>query len=87
MLRQVNEMSDRISDITEEHKKELEDNQEEISSLKEKSVKQNMEIAAFKAQVEQLKVDLDDEKKVTLKNDFNNRNNDFICLQLLTLWK
>ena len=63
-------MSDRISDITEEHKKELEDNQEEISSLKEKSVKQNMEIAAFKAQVEQLKVDLDDEKKVTLKKWF-----------------
>ena len=66
MLHQVNEMSDKISDITEEHKKELEDNQEEISSLKEKSVKQNMEIAAFKAQVEQLKVDLDDEKQVTL---------------------
>ena len=63
-------MSDRISDITEEHKKELEDNQEEIASLKEKSVKQNMEIAAFKAQVEQLKVDLDDEKKVTLKKCF-----------------
>ena len=66
MLHQVNEMSDKISDITEEHKKELEDNQEEISSLKEKSVKQSMEIAAFKAQVEQLKVDLDDEKQVTL---------------------
>ena len=63
-------MSDRISDITEEHKKELEDSQEEISSLKEKSVKQNMEIAAFKAQVEQLKVDLDDEKKVALKKWF-----------------
>ena len=70
MLHQVNEMSDKISDITDEHKKELEDNQEEISSLKEKSVKQNMEIAAFKAQVEQLKVDLDDEKKVTLKKGF-----------------
>ena len=63
-------MSDKISDITDEYKKELEDNQEEISSLKEKSVKQNMEIAAFKAQVEQLKVDLDDEKKVTLKKGF-----------------
>ena len=70
MLHQVNEMSDKISDITDEYKKELEDNQEEISSLKEKSVKQNMEIAAFKAQVEQLKVDLDDEKKVTLKKGF-----------------
>ena len=76
MLHQVNEMSDRISDITEEHKKELEDNQEEISSLKEKSVKQSMEIAEFKAQVEQLKGDLDDEKQVTWKNDLNNRNND-----------
>ena len=67
MLRQVNEMSDKVSDITEEHKKELEDNQEEISSLKEKSVKQSMEIAEFKAQVEQLKGDLDDEKQVTWK--------------------
>ena len=76
MLRQVNEMSDKVSDITEEHKKELEDNQEEISTLKEKSVKQSMEIAEFKAQVEQLKGDLDDEKQVTWKNDLNNRNND-----------
>lgn len=67
MLRQVNEMSDKVSDITEEHKKELEDNQEEISTLKEKSVKQSMEIAEFKAQVEQLKGDLDDEKQVTWK--------------------
>ena len=67
MLRQVNEMSDKVSDITEEHKKELEDNQEEISTLKEKSVKQSMEIAEFKAQVEQLKGDLEDEKQVTWK--------------------
>ena len=65
LLHQVNEMSDRISDIAEERKKELEDNQEEINSFKEKSIKQNMEIAAFKAEVAQLKVDLDDEKKVT----------------------
>ena len=67
MLHQVNEMSDKISDITEEHKKELEDNQEEISSFKEKSEKQGMEITEFKAQVAQLKVDLDDEKKVSFQ--------------------
>ena len=65
MLLQINEMSDRISSIAAEHKKELEDNQEEINSFKEQSERQNMEIAEFKTQVAELKVDLDDEKKVT----------------------
>ena len=65
MLLQINEMSDRKSCIDVEHKKELEDNQNEINSYKERSEKQRMEIAEFKAQVAELKVDLDDEKKVT----------------------
>ena len=68
MILEVNEMSDRITNSAIEYKKALEDNQEVIRSYKEKTEKQDLEIAEFKSQVARLKVDLEDETKVSYIN-------------------
>ena len=62
---EINEMSNRIKNSAIEYKKALDDNQEVIRSYKEKRDKQNIEIDEFKSQIARLKVDLEDETKVS----------------------
>lgn len=69
MTIQINEMSDRSKIVEADLKKELEDNQEMIRTYKEKSEKQELELTELKSKIAVLKVDLEDEKKVSNKND------------------
>ena len=69
MTIQINEMSDRSKIVEADLKKELEDNQEMIRTYKEKSEKQESELTELKSKIAVLKVDLEDEKKVSGKND------------------
>lgn len=69
MTIQINEMSDRSKIVESDLKKELEDNQEMIRRYKEKSEKQESELTELKSKIAVLKVDLEDEKKVSNKND------------------
>ena len=69
MTIQINEMSDRSKIVEADLKKELEDNQEMIRTYKEKSEKQELELTELKSKIAVLKVDLEDEKKVSGKND------------------
>ena len=69
MTIQINEMSDRSKIVEADLKKELEDNQEMIRRYKEKSEKQELELTELKSKIAVLKVDLEDEKKVSGKND------------------
>ena len=69
MTIQINEMSDRSKIVEADLKKELEDNQEMIRTYKEKSEKQELELAELKSKIAVLKVDLEDEKKVSGEND------------------
>ena len=65
MTIQINEMSDRSKIVEADLKKELEDNQEMIRTYKEKSEKQELELTELKSKIAVLKVDLEDEKKVS----------------------
>ena len=69
MTIQINEMSDRSKIVEADLKKELEDNQEMIRTYKEKSEKQESELTELKSKIAVLKVDLEDEKKVSGEND------------------
>ena len=69
MTIQINEMSDRSKIVEADLKKELEDNQEMIRTYKEKSEKQELELTELKSKIAVLKVDLEDEKKVSGEND------------------
>ena len=69
MTIQINEMSDRSKIVEADLKKELEDNQQMIRTYKEKSEKQESELTELKSKIAVLKVDLEDEKKVSGKND------------------
>ena len=69
MTIQINEMSDRSKVVEADLKKELEDNQEMIRTYKEKSEKQELELTELKSKIAVLKVDLEDEKKVSGEND------------------
>ena len=69
MTIQINEMSDRSKIVEADLKKELEDNQQMIRTYKEKSEKQESELTELKSKISVLKVDLEDEKKVSNKND------------------
>ena len=69
MTIQINEMSDRSKIVEADLKKELEDNQEKIRTYKEKSEKQELELTELKSKIAVLKVDLEDEKKVSGEND------------------
>ena len=69
MTIQINEMSDRSKIVEADLKKELEDNQQMIRTYKEKSEKQESELTELKSKIAVLKVDLEDEKKVSNKND------------------
>jgi len=69
MTIQINEMSDRSKIVEADLKKELEDNQQMIRTYKEKSEKQELELTELKSKIAVLKVDLEDEKKVSGKND------------------
>ena len=69
MTIQINEMSDRSKIVEADLKKELEDNQEMIRRYNEKSEKQESELTELKSKIAVLKVDLEDEKKVSNKND------------------
>ena len=69
MTIQINEMSDRSKIVEADLKKELEDNQQMIRTYKEKSEKQELELTELKSKIAVLKVDLEDEKKVSNKND------------------
>ena len=69
MTIQINEMSDRSKIVEADLKKELEDNQEMIRTYKEKSEKQELELTELKSKIAVLKVDLEDQKKVSNEND------------------
>ena len=69
MTIQINEMSDRSKIVEADLKKELEDNQQMIRTYKEKSEKQESELTELKSKIAVLKVDLEDEKKVSGEND------------------
>ena len=69
MTIQINEMSDRSKIVEADLKKELEDNQEMIRTYKEKSEKQESELTELKSKIAVLKVDLEDEKKVSGENN------------------
>ena len=87
MTIQINEMSDRSKIVEADLKKELEDNQEMIRTYKEKSEKQELELTELKSKIAVLKVDLEDEKKVSNKNGtfLFNYTLKFLCFFLILI--
>ena len=87
MTIQINEMSDRSKIVEADLKKELEDNQEMIRTYKEKSEKQESELTELKSKIAVLKVDLEDEKKVSSENDIFLMNYIIIFLYFFQMLK
>ena len=87
MTIQINEMSDRSKIVEADLKKELEDNQEMIRTYKETSEKQESELTELKSKIAVLKVDLEDEKKVSSENDIFLMNYIIIFLYFFQMLK